>query len=116
MLSLLFNLSAIANLYVACRMLGEAVSLAAMAIAVPLILLVALLPITPGGYGVVQWAYMEAFGAVGLSYTIGVTASLLVSVKQILWAAGGFGVHSLTERAARPATPVALSEHAVRTP
>jgi len=96
--SVVFNVGAIIHVYLACRTLGGEVpgevTLWGMAQAVPVILLVALLPLTPGGHGVVHWAYYASFLAVGMNETLGVCAAFLIVFKQALWTAGGYGVYT----------------------
>lgn len=98
MWSAAFNLSAMVHIYIGCRMLGQDVALWDMALATPIILLVAMVPLTPGGYGVVHWAYFASFTALGVSGTIGASVAILINFKQVLWTSGGYAVCMLMLR------------------
>lgn len=96
--AVLSQLSAVLTIYAACRSLGEPVPMLGVLIATPLILLIAMLPLTPGGYGVVQWGYMVCFSALALTTaeaagTLGVLISLLVSVRVIIFSAVGYAIY-----------------------
>jgi uncharacterized membrane protein YbhN (UPF0104 family) len=101
--SLLFYADCIGIIYAACRMTGDpamAVSLLDAAVMTPIILLIALLPLTPGGYGIVQWGYMVAFTARGISHpsgaaTLGVFVSLMLTACNIGVSAAGYGIYTV---------------------
>jgi glycosyltransferase 2 family protein len=88
--SVAFNAAAMLNVYLAGRALGVVLPAPVLIVAVPLILIIALLPLTPGGLGVVQWAYVASFGVFGLSAALALALSLLVALKHLLWACGGY--------------------------
>ncbi|MEX0745748.1 MAG: lysylphosphatidylglycerol synthase transmembrane domain-containing protein [Phycisphaeraceae bacterium] len=106
LLSVAFHVSAILNVYLACRTLGQPVPFWIVAVATPLVLVITLLPISLNGVGLREWAFVVAFEALGVSGTIGLAASLLLRVKQMLWSSGGLLVHlCATEAPPAPSLP-----------
>lgn len=95
----LYQISGGLTIFLACRMLGEPVPLIGVLIATPIIFLIGVLPLTPGGYGVVQWGYMVCFSALALTSaetaaTLGVLASLLVTIRGIVFSSIGFVLYN----------------------
>jgi uncharacterized protein (TIRG00374 family) len=98
--SVLFYASTVGLLFAGCRMTGAPgamVGLADAAVIMPIILLIALLPLTPGGYGVVQWAYMVTFAALEIpgAATLGVFVSLMLAACSIAVSAAGYALYTL---------------------
>jgi len=102
--SLLFHATIIGSIYTGCRMIGAPgadVGLLDAAVITPTILLIALLPLTPGGYGVVQWGYMVTFAAwnvgdTSAAATLGVFVSLMLTACNIGLSAGGYMLYTLS--------------------
>lgn len=101
--SFLFNTATIGIVYSGCRMIGAPgadVGLLDAAVVTPIILLIGLLPLTPGGYGVFQWGYMVTFAAwnVGGSAdaaTLGVFVSLIHTACNVGVSAAGYSLYTI---------------------
>jgi glycosyltransferase 2 family protein len=98
--SVLFYISTIGLIYAGCRMTGAPgaqVGVLDAAVITPIILLIALLPLTPGGYGVVQWGYMVTFAALDIpgGATLGVFVSLMLTACSIGVSAAGYALYTL---------------------
>jgi uncharacterized protein (TIRG00374 family) len=101
--SVLFHVATMGLIYAGCRMTGgpgEAVAPLDAAVTTPIILLIALLPLTPGGYGIVQWGYMVTFAAldvgdVGGAATLGAFVSLMVAACSIGVSAIGYTLYTV---------------------
>ena len=100
--SVLFNAVPLAMLYAGCRVPGASGATIGMfdaLVMMPIILLLGLLPLTPGGYGVMQWAYMVTFAAwLGVeateAATLGLFVSLIHAASNIVVAASGFAFYT----------------------
>lgn len=100
--SFLFHTATIGSIYAGCRMIGApgaGVGLLDAAVITPIILLIALLPLTPGGYGVVQWGYMVTFAAWNVgdasdAATLGVFVSLMLTACNIALSALGYALYT----------------------
>lgn len=100
--SLLFNAVPIGIIYAGCRATGDpatAVGILDAVVMMPLVMLIALLPLTPGGYGVLQWSYMVAFAAWqgaenADAETLGLFVSLLHAAANICVAATGYAIYA----------------------
>jgi uncharacterized protein (TIRG00374 family) len=98
--SMLFYTTTIGLIYAGCRMTGApgaSVGVLDAAVITPIILLIALLPLTPGGYGVVQWGYMVTFAALDIAgaATLGVFVSLMLATCSIGVSAIGYALYTL---------------------
>lgn len=101
--SFIFHTTTIGSIYAGCRMIGAPgadVGLLDVAVITPIILLIALLPLTPGGYGVVQWAYMVTFAAWNVgdttdAATLGVFVSVMLTVSNIGISAAGYSLYTI---------------------
>lgn len=100
-LSILFYAGAILNVYFACRTFGESPPFVMLSAIVPVVMIVAMLPVTINGIGLAEWGYVTTFTALGLAPAIGLTAALLIRIKQILWSSLGYFVHLVTDVRAR---------------
>lgn len=92
-LSCLFYVGLIVNIWLVCAGIGQSVSWSTVAIVVPVVLLVSLLPVTVGGLGLTEWTFMVGFQALGAPGALGVAASLLLRAKQLIWTSGGYLVY-----------------------
>lgn len=93
--SLAFHVSAAISIYLACRGIGEDVSIVDMLLTVPVVLTVATLPISISGIGLAEWAFMDSFAAVGLDPNIGLVAALLLRAKGLIWSSAGYLTYTL---------------------
>jgi hypothetical protein len=101
--SFLFHATTIGTIYTGCRMIGAPgadVGLLDAAVITPIILLIALLPLTPGGYGIVQWGYMVTFAAWNVgdttdAATLGVFVSLMLTACNIGVSAAGYSLYTI---------------------
>lgn len=93
LLSCLFYVGVIVNIWLVCAGIGQSVSWSTVAIVVPVVLLVSLLPVTVGGLGLTEWTFMVGFQALGVPGALGVAASLLLRAKQLIWSSGGYLVY-----------------------
>jgi len=64
--------------------------LRAVVLAVPMVHMVSMIPITIQGLGLAEWAFTVGFAALGASPAAGITAALFIRFRNILWAAGGY--------------------------
>lgn len=104
-LSFLFYVGAGLNVFVAARAFGSTIGPVEAILATPVALVVALLPITVGGLGLAEWAYMFALGHYGVSPAVALSAALLLRVKGVaVGAIGGLDLvlRGETETLGRP--------------
>lgn len=101
--SLLFHTTTIGIVYSGCRIIGAPgadIGLLDAAVVTPIILLIGLLPLTPGGYGVFQWGYMVTFAAWSIgdpnnAATLGVFVSLIHTACNIGVSATGYSLYTI---------------------
>jgi uncharacterized protein (TIRG00374 family) len=84
--SLIFMLLAIANVYASASAFYQPISWVDISIIVPVILVVAMFPITINGFGIQEWAYVFLFTMIGLPASVGLSTILLIRGKDILLA------------------------------
>ncbi len=87
--SMVFNMLAVVNVWVSVMVFEQDVSFASILIAVPVILLLMNLPISIGGIGLMEFAYVFTFEVVGYSSTLGLSTALLMRMKTFI--DGGLG-------------------------
>lgn len=83
LLSLVFYVLAILNVWLCSLTFHQPVSLLDVAILVPIIMVVAMLPLTFNGYGLQEWAYVLLYPRIGLPATVGLSAIVLVRAKNL---------------------------------
>jgi len=83
-LSVMFYLLAIVNVYLGCLAFGVQVSLTALTKAVPFIMVISMIPISLGGVGLQEWSYFTVFEHVGIPSPLGISVALLMRAKGIL--------------------------------
>jgi glycosyltransferase 2 family protein len=93
--SVIFMLLAITNVYSSARAFHEEVSLFGVAIIVPVILVVAMIPLTVNGLGIQEWAYVFLFSWIGFPETVGLSTILLIRAKDVLFALLGGILYSV---------------------
>jgi uncharacterized protein (TIRG00374 family) len=87
--SVLFYLLVVGNAWIGCRAFGLEVPLSILFLIVPVVLLVATIPISIGGVGLVEWGYFTLFEQMGLPGAVGLSVALLNRSCGLLLA--GFG-------------------------
>jgi uncharacterized protein (TIRG00374 family) len=92
-LSIAFHLGAVLNVWVTGRAFGIHASMLDLLALVPVILLVALVPISVGGIGVMEWAYVYCLGLAGVSPAGALAIALLLRVKRLLNGVAGGGIY-----------------------
>jgi uncharacterized protein (TIRG00374 family) len=100
LLSILYNILAIFNVQVCFFGLNIPVSLWDTAVTVPIVLLVGMLPISLGGLGLSEGAYVYGYGLFGISVPAAFSAALLLRAKTILTGALGGVFYGLQKRSA----------------
>jgi uncharacterized protein (TIRG00374 family) len=81
--STIFMALAIMNVYTSARTFGEPVDLAEVSVITPIILCVAMIPITVNGLGIQEWAYVLLFSMVGMPESLGLSTILFIRVKDV---------------------------------
>jgi uncharacterized protein (TIRG00374 family) len=104
LLSAGFYAATIVSAYLACRAVGEPVPFAVVLVAVPIVHLVGVLPITLNGIGLKEWASTAAFAALGAPPTVGLIVALLNRVRLIIWSVSGYAIWSMRNTARESAT------------
>ncbi|MBZ0294032.1 MAG: flippase-like domain-containing protein, partial [Anaerolineae bacterium] len=92
-LSLGFYALAILNVYFSSLTFYQPINLLDIAIIVPIIMVVSMLPLTFNGIGVQEWAYVLLFGWIGVPEAIGLSAILLIRVNTMIAALIGGAVY-----------------------
>jgi glycosyltransferase 2 family protein len=87
--SFAFMALAILNVYASARAFHQPVSFVQIAIIVPVILVVAMLPLTFNGLGLQEWAYVLLFTWIGLPATVGLSTIILIRGKDLVTASLG---------------------------
>jgi len=87
--SFIFMFLAIANVYTSARAFHSPISFLDIAIIVPIILVVAMMPLTFNGLGIQEWAYVILFEWIGLPASVGLSTIILIRGKNFLVAAIG---------------------------
>lgn len=83
LLSAAFYVVAILNVYLCSLTFHQPVSLLDVAVLVPIIMVVSMLPLTFNGYGLQEWAYVLLYPRIGLPATVGLSAIVLVRAKNL---------------------------------
>lgn len=105
-LSLAFYVLAILNVFFSSLTFHQPVSLLDITIIVPIIMMVAMVPLTFNGYGIQEWAYVLLYPRLGLPASVGLSAIVLIRAKNLLWAiVGGLLYPSIRLGNRRPEPP-----------
>jgi uncharacterized protein (TIRG00374 family) len=83
-LSLLFYGLAALNIYFSAKAFRADLGLLEAALVTPAVLVVALLPLTIGGLGLTEWAYLFTLGKFGISPAASLSTALLMRMKNVL--------------------------------
>jgi len=81
--STIFMILAILNVYTSAKAFGQEVSLAEVSVITPIILCVAMVPITINGLGIQEWAYVLLFSWVGMPESLGLSTILFIRAKDV---------------------------------
>ncbi|WP_447971914.1 lysylphosphatidylglycerol synthase transmembrane domain-containing protein [Nitrospira sp. M1] len=92
MLSLFFYVISILNVYLVARGIGDWIPFGKCAVAMPITQLVSMLPIAINGIGLTEWAFTYTFSELGQSASTGLAVALIIRVRNMLWAALGYGL------------------------
>ena len=84
LISIIFFMLMVLNIYLGCLAFHVFPSFISLIIIIPFIQLVSMLPISLGGIGVKDLAYVIAFPQVGISSSVGLSVSLLIHLKGII--------------------------------
>jgi glycosyltransferase 2 family protein len=87
--SLTFMILAILNVYSSARAFHGRVPFIEIAIIVPVILIVAMMPLTFNGLGLQEWAYVLLFTWIGLPPTVGLSSIILIRGKDLIMSSLG---------------------------
>ncbi|MDZ7314999.1 MAG: flippase-like domain-containing protein [candidate division KSB1 bacterium] len=87
--SVFFYLLAVINVYVTSWAFSRDLSFSDSLIVTPIIMVITMLPISIGGIGLAEWAYVFTFERFGLLGAVGLSTALLMRAKALL--AGLFG-------------------------
>ena len=83
-ISLLFHAMAILNVVLACLCLGIHIDLFHLALFVPVIQLVCMIPVSINGFGIQEGAYIYLFSLVGVPMHAALSVSLILRAKNII--------------------------------
>jgi glycosyltransferase 2 family protein len=101
-LSLLFHLLAVVNTYVCALGVGwDKASFAGLSVAVPLVLIVSAMPVTPSSIGVQEGAFVFFLHRVGASHPQALGIALILRAKNILVALVGGAIWVMHRKAVR---------------
>lgn len=102
-LSFAFYGLAVLNVYYSAQVFGRPPDLAGLAVAVPLVLIVSMVPISLGGVGLAEWAYVVGLGQIGLPENEALAVALFLRLKILLLSAiGGILFVALRSEPAAP--------------
>lgn len=89
LLSVAFYVLAVLNVYFSSLTFHQPVSLLDVTVVVPIIMVVAMMPLTFNGYGIQEWAYVLLYPRIGLPATVGLSAIVLIRAKNLIAAVIG---------------------------
>lgn len=96
-LSLLFHLGVLFTAHAACRALGQEAPASTVAVATLLAQTVAVLPLSIGGIGLMEWTFVTVFAASGLSPAAGAATMLAIRLNAIVFSCCGYLVHLMLQ-------------------
>ena len=85
--SVLFYVCSVLIVYVGCLVFGSRPSLTELSMAVPIMLVIFMIPISLGGIGLHEWAYYFILGMIGVPGAVGLSLGLLYRARTV-----GFGL------------------------
>lgn len=93
--SIVFYATSVLIVYVGCLMFDVQVSLSSLFAAVPIMLVVFMIPISLGGIGLQEWAYYAVLGIVGVPSAVGLSLGLLYRARAMAFGLLGGAVYPL---------------------
>ena len=87
-----FYLTAVAGVYFASLSFGFMPRFESHVMIVPIVLTITLLPITIGALGLWEWSFTAAFSAFGMPAELGLSVSLLLRARDVIWSIGGYAL------------------------
>lgn len=103
--SFVFMVLAIANVYASAMAFYQPVSLPEIIVVVPVILVVAMFPLTVNGLGLQEWAYVLLFNWIGLPGSVGLSTILLIRSKDVVLSLIGGLIYAYMKVQKRDAVP-----------
>ena len=100
--SILFYVTSVLIVYVGCLVFNVNVFLSELVWAVPIMLVVFMVPISLGGIGLQEWAYYFVLGMVGVPSAVGLSLGLLFRARQISMGLLGGAVYPLLSQRREP--------------
>ena len=100
--SLIFMLLAIFNVFASSSAFYQPVSLLQIAIIVPIILVVSMVPLTFNGLGIQEWAYVVLFTWIGLPPSVGLSTIVLIRAKELVIAIIGGLLYPVVKLTVKP--------------
>jgi hypothetical protein len=100
--SLVFMLLAVFNVYASASAFYQPISLLQVAIIVPIILVVSMVPLTFNGLGIQEWAYVVLFTWIGLPASVGLSTIVLIRAKELVVAISGGLLYPVVKLTAKP--------------
>ncbi len=93
--SILFYVGSVFIVYVGCLVFDARVSLSSVSLAVPVLLVLFMMPISRGGIGLHGWAYYFVMGMIGVPGAVGLSLGLLYRARTVAFGLLGGAVYSL---------------------
>jgi len=103
--SVLFYAVSVLIVYVGCLSLGHRPPMIGMLVAVPVMLVVFMVPISLGGVGLQEWAYFAVLGVIGVPQAVGLSLGLLYRARSLLFGLAGGVLFPFTASAGSAAAP-----------
>jgi len=110
--SILFYLVSVLIVYVGCLTFHATVSFASLLTAVPVLLILFMIPFSFGGIGLQEWAYYFVLEAVGVPASIGLSLGLLFRARSVGFGLMGGAVYPFITRGNFVHDPAPLSKPA----
>ena len=96
--SFLFYLFALINVSVSALAFGTYIPFTDLIVIVPLVLLIAMFPISLGGVGLQEWAYVFIFAKMGIPSAVGLSVGVLMRAKGLILGLVGGVIYSLMNK------------------
>ncbi len=93
--SVLFYVCSVLIVYVGCLVFGSRPSLTELSMAVPIMLIIFMIPISLGGIGLHEWAYYFVLGLIGVPGAVGLSLGLLYRARTVCFGLLGGAIYPL---------------------
>jgi uncharacterized protein (TIRG00374 family) len=100
-ISVLFFSMMVLNVYIGCLAFRTQPAFLDLVVILPFLQVVSMLPISIGGIGVREWAYMISFPQIGMAATVGLSVILLLRLKSIVSGVIGGVLYPMVARGER---------------